>query len=100
MGKVVELSDDTYQQLADLAKQQQRTLEDMLRVCLATDEAALYERVHHQMVAEGLLDALPTRPLPPDLEDCEPEAIPGRPLSESMLEDRRSCPPLWTRVPW
>lgn len=100
MGKVVELSEETYQQLADLAQQQQRTPEEMLRVCLATYEAALYERVHHQMVAEGLLEALPTRPLPPDLEDFEPEAIPGRPLSESILEDRRSCPPTWTRVPW
>ena len=45
MGKVLELSDETYHQLADLA-QQQRTPEEMLRVCLATYEAALYERVH------------------------------------------------------
>jgi predicted transcriptional regulator len=89
MGKVVELSEETYQQLADLAKQQQRTPAEMLRVCLATYEAALYERVHHQMVAEGLLEALPTRPLPPELEDFEPEAIPGRPLSEIIMEDRR-----------
>ena len=65
MGKVLELSDETYQQLVDLA-QQQRTLEEMLRVCLATYEAARYERVHQQMIAEGLLAALPTRPLPPE----------------------------------
>ena len=89
MTKVLELSDETYQQLADLAQQQQRTPEEMLRVCLATYEAALYERVHQEMVAEGLLEALPTRPLPPDLEDFEPEEIPGRPLSEIILEDRR-----------
>ena len=38
MGKVLELSDETYQQLVDLAQQQQRTLEEMLRVCLATGE--------------------------------------------------------------
>ena len=37
MGKILELSDDTYQQLVDLAQQQQRTPEEMLRVCLATD---------------------------------------------------------------
>jgi hypothetical protein len=89
MGTVLELSEDTYQQLAELAAQQQRTPEDMLRVCLATYEAARYERVHRQMVAEGLLAALPLRPLPPDLEDFAPEAIPGPPLSESILEDRR-----------
>src|SRR5712691_12778742 len=71
MGKVLELSDETYHQLADLAQQQQRTPEEMLRVCLATYEAALYERVHQQMRAEGLLEALPTRPLPPDVEDFD-----------------------------
>ena len=89
MGTVLELSDDTYQQLADLAQQQQRTPAEMLRVCLATYEAARYERVHQQMRAEGLLAALPARPLPPEVEDFDPEAIPGPPLSETMLEERR-----------
>jgi hypothetical protein len=89
MGKVLALSEETYQQLADLAQRQHRSLEEMLRICLATYEAALYERVHHQMVAEGLLAALPTRPLPPDVEDFEPEEIPGAPLSETILEERR-----------
>lgn len=79
MGKVLELSEETYQQLADLARRQQRTLEEMLRLCLATYEASLYERVHRQMVAEGLLAALPSRPLPIDVEDFEPVALPGPP---------------------
>ena len=35
MGKVLELSEDTYHQLVDLAQQQQRTLEEMFRLCLA-----------------------------------------------------------------
>jgi len=35
MGQVLELSDDTYHQLAALAQHQQRTLEEMLRLCLA-----------------------------------------------------------------
>jgi hypothetical protein len=49
--------------------------------------------VHQQMVAEGLLEALP--PLHPlDAvdeadDDFEPEAIPGKPLSEIILEERR-----------
>lgn len=34
MGKVVELSDDTYHALATLAQHQQRTLEEMFRLCL------------------------------------------------------------------
>ena len=89
MGKILELSDDTYHQLVDLAQQQQRTPEEMLRVCLATYEAARYAPVHQQMIAEGLLAALPTRPLPRDVEAFEAEAIPGPPLSETIREERR-----------
>jgi hypothetical protein len=88
MGKILELSDDTYQQLVDLA-QQQHTPEEMLRVCLATYEAARYERVHQQMIAKGLLAALPTRPLPPEVEDFDPEEISGSPLSETIREEQR-----------
>jgi hypothetical protein len=40
MGKVVELSDDTYHQLAELAQHQQRTLEEMFRLCLAAYAAS------------------------------------------------------------
>jgi hypothetical protein len=87
MGKTLELSEETYQQLADLAQQQ--PLEEMLRLCLATYEAFRYERVHRQMVEEGLLAALPTRPLPPDVEAFELEVISGPPLSETIVEERR-----------
>ena len=40
MGKVLELSEETYHQLADLAQHQQRTLEEMFRLCLAAYEAS------------------------------------------------------------
>ena len=40
MGKVLELSEETYRQLADLAQQQQRTLEEMFRLCLAAYAAS------------------------------------------------------------
>ena len=89
MGKVVELSEDTYQQLEALAQQQHRTLDEMFGVCLATYEAALYERVHRQMVAEGLLATLPTRPLAPDVEAFDAEEIPGPPLSDTIVEERQ-----------
>ena len=65
MGKVLELSEETYQQLADLAQRQQRTVEDMLRLCLAAYEEALYERAHQQMLAEGVLVSMPAPPLLP-----------------------------------
>lgn len=87
MGKALELSDNTYQQLADLAQQQHRTSEEMLRVCLAAYETTQYQRMHAQMAAEGLLVTLPTPPPLPD-DDFEPEDIPGKPLSEIILEDR------------
>ena len=36
MAKVLELSEETYHQLADLAERQRRPVEDMLRLCLET----------------------------------------------------------------
>jgi hypothetical protein len=93
MGKVLELSEETYRQLADLAQRQQRPLEEMFRLCLLAYEQYQYHLVHQQMVAEGLLEALPPlRALDAADEadeDFEPEIIPGKPLSEIILEDRR-----------
>ena len=92
MGTVLELSEETYHQLADLAQRQQRTVEDMLRLCLAAYEEALYERAHQQMLADGVLVSMPAPPLLPgetDDEDCAPVEIAGKPLSEIILEDRR-----------
>ena len=93
MGTVLELSEETYHQLTDLAQRQQRPVDDMLRLCLAAYEAALYARAHQQMLADGVLVTLPAPPsLPGEVEeddDFEPVEIPGKPLSEIILEDRR-----------
>ena len=93
MGKVLELSEETYHQLAALAQQQQRTVEEMLRLCLEAYEEAQYQRAHQQMLAEGVLVSLPEPPLLPgeteDEEEFEPVEVPGKPLSEIILEDRR-----------
>jgi len=93
MSKVLELSDDTYQQLTDLAQRQRQPVEDMLRLCLAAYEEALYKRAHQQMLADGVLVSLPAPPLLPgeteEDEDVEPLEIAGKPLSEIILEDRR-----------
>jgi hypothetical protein len=90
MSKTLELSEDIYQQFTTLAEQQHRTPEDMLRLCLQAYEQYQYHLVHQDMVAEGLLDALPLLlPLDAEDEDFEPEVIPGKPLSEIILEDRR-----------
>ena len=92
MGKVLELSEETYHQLADLAERQRRPVEDMLRLCLAAYEEALYQRAHQQMLADGVLVSMPAPPLLPgetEDDDFEPVEIPGKPLSEIILEDRR-----------
>ena len=93
MDKVLELPEETYHHLTDLAQRQQRPIVEMLRLCLAAYEAALYERAHQQMVAEGILVSLPVPPLLPgetdDEDDFEPVELPGKPLSEIILEDRR-----------
>lgn len=87
MSKTLELSDDTYQQFTTLAEHQHRTPDEMLRLCLAAYESAQYQRMHAQMAAEGFLVTLPSPSALPE-EDFEPEEIPGKPVSEIILEDR------------
>jgi len=90
MGKVLEVSEETYQQLTALAEPQHRTPEAMLRLCLLAYEQYQYHLVHQDMVAEGLLEAIPLLlPLDAEDDDFEPEVIPGKPLSEIILEERR-----------
>ncbi len=93
MGKVLELSEETYHQLADLAQYQQRTLEEMLRLCLESYAEVQYQQAHQQMIAAGVLVSLPVPPLLPgeseEDDDFESVAILGKPLSEIILEDRR-----------
>jgi hypothetical protein len=90
MGKVLAVSEETYRQLADLAQHQQRSLEEMLRLCLLAYEQYQYHLVHQQMVAEGLLESLPPlHALDAADDDFEPEVIPGKPLPEIILEERR-----------
>jgi hypothetical protein len=62
MGKVVELSDDTYHQLADLAQHQQRTLEEMFRLGLAAYAASQAQRAPELRMLEA--DMLPESEYP------------------------------------
>lgn len=88
MGKVLKLSDETYQRLVDLAQQQQRTPEEMIRAFLLKYENEQYRQANQQMFTQGILTALPTdRALRED--EFEPESIPGKPLSEIIIEERR-----------
>jgi len=62
MGKVLELSDDTYHQLAELAQHQQRTLEEMFRLCLAAYAASHEQQAPQPRVLEA--DMLPESEYP------------------------------------
>ncbi len=62
MGKVLEVSEDTYQQLAELAQHQQRTLEEMFRLCLAAYEASHAQRAPEPRLPEA--DMFPEREYP------------------------------------
>ena len=55
MGKVLELSDDTYHQLTDLALHQQRTLEEMFRLCLTAYKVSYAQRAPQQKVPEAAM---------------------------------------------
>jgi hypothetical protein len=101
MSTILNLSEETYQQLADLA-QQQRTLEEMLRICLVVYEEHCFQQAHRQMLADGLLLPLPMLGQAAEADDdFEPEPIPGKPLSEIILENRRYCLRcILTPAPW
>ena len=88
MSKTLELSEDTYQRLIDIAQQQQCSPEEVIRTFLLEDEGSQYRQANQQMMAQGILTSLPTeRPL---LEaDVEPESLPGKSLSEIIIEERR-----------
>src|SRR5256712_13127191 len=62
MGKVLELSEETYHQLADLAQHQQRTLEEMFRLCLAAYEASQAPQASQERGTEA--DVLPESEYP------------------------------------
>jgi|SoiMetStandDraft_2_1073263.scaffolds.fasta_scaffold209836_1 hypothetical protein len=51
MSEVLELSEETYRLLADVAKQQQRSLEEMLYICLLAYEERCSQQADHQMLA-------------------------------------------------
>ena len=99
MGKVVELSEETYHQLAELAQHQQRTLEEMFRLCLAAYEASHEQRAPEQRVPEA--DLLPESECPVVLAYRRPpiERLTGvvRTVREGPRElaltddDRRAC---------
>jgi predicted transcriptional regulator len=88
MGKILKLADDTYQRLMELARRQHRTPEEIIRALLLDYENAKYRQVNQQMLAQATLTSVPTAQSM-QVNDFEPESIPGKPLSEIIIEERR-----------
>ena len=88
MGKVLELSQETYERLLALAQQRACTPEELIHLLLVDTEQAQYYHANQQMLAQGILASIP--PTPGGTEAAfTPVALPGPPLSRTILDDRR-----------
>jgi hypothetical protein len=88
MSKVLELSEETYERLLVLAQQRQCTPEELIHTFLIDYEQARYDQANQQMLAQGILASIPQTPC--GLETAfTPVAIPGPPLSRTILDARR-----------
>jgi hypothetical protein len=88
MGKVLELSEDTYERLRVLAQQRQCTLEELIHTFLVDYEQVQYYQANQQMLAQGILASIPRTPCGSEAA-FTPVQIPGPPLSRTILDDRR-----------
>jgi hypothetical protein len=62
MGKVLELSKETYERLLALAQQRACTPEELLHTLLVDAEQAQYYHANQQMLAQGILASMPRTP--------------------------------------
>jgi hypothetical protein len=88
MGKVLELSEETYERLLVLAQQRQCTLEELIHTFLVDYEQVQYYQANQQMLAQGVLASIPRAPCGPEAA-FTPVEILGSPLSHTILDDRR-----------
>ena len=88
MGKVLELSEDTYERLLVLAQQRECTPEEFIHMLLVDTEQAQYYQANQQMLAQGVLASIPR--IPGGTEAIfTPVELSGPPLSQTILDDRR-----------
>ena len=88
MGKVVTLPDDVYARLEQQAATRGITVAELIAVLERELERARLDAAEERMRAKGLL--LPRRePAPDAVLEFEPIPIQGKPLSETIIEERR-----------
>ena len=88
MSKVLALSEETYERLLALAQERECTPEELLRTLLVDAEQAQYYHANQQMLAQGILASIPRTPDGAEAAFTLVE-IPGPPLSQTILDDRR-----------
>jgi hypothetical protein len=88
MGKVLELSETTYERLLALAQQRQCTLEELIHTFLVDYEQVQYYQANQQMLVQGILATIP-RSLCGSDAAFTPVELPDPPLSRTILDDRR-----------
>ena len=87
MGKVLELSEDTYERLRNLAQQRQCTLEEVIHMFLVDYEQVQYYQANQQLLPQDILVSIPRTPYGSE-EAFTPVEIPSPPLSYTILDDR------------
>ena len=88
MGKVLELTEETYTRLLALAQQLQCTPEELIRLLLVNTEQAQYYYANQQMLTQGILASMPQTTSGPEAA-FTPVKLPGPPLSRTILDDRQ-----------
>ena len=78
MGKVLELSEETYERLLALAQQRACTPEEFIHLLLVDTEQAQYYHANQQMLAQGILASIPRT-----------RVAPRQPLLRSRSQARR-----------
>src|SRR5437868_7318003 len=91
MSKVLALSEATYERLLALAQERECTPEELIHTLLVDAEQAQYYHTNQQMLAPGILASIPRTPRGAAAA-FTPVAIPGPPLSQTILDDCRQCP--------
>jgi hypothetical protein len=88
MSKVLALSEATYERLLALAQERECTPEELIHTLLVDAEQAQYYHTNQQMLAQGILASIPRTPGGAEAA-FTPVEIPGPPLSQTILDDRR-----------
>ncbi len=82
LNEVSKLSPEEKQQVINVLLESEKDL--------PTDDDEKRAELHRCLLAEGVIKTLPTRRgRPPELRDFKPLTVEGKPVSETIIEERR-----------